>query len=270
MRLKSLTMIAKVVNVYRESGLKGLTQAFFYLIRRAIGKRTLKFSFGDIEVEMSTPPYGLYKSLRYLYDTELPIYNLLLSDLRPADVFWDVGAHLGMYTLPVGKYLRDGRVVAFEPDPVAAKFLKKNVSLNKLRNVFIVEKALCDRNGDGFFDPKLGRISDKSDKGVQVVECTRGETLVNGGKVPSPDVVKIDVEGGELEVVHGLGNLLHKIRVMIIEVHPTKGAKVDDLKKILRKTGFNLYTFGSRKYGAHETFWIRAVRDSEQERVAKL
>jgi len=261
MRSGGATLVKKVVKIYREEGLKELSQAVLYRITRMMGRRTLKFSFGDIEVKLEAPPYGLYKSFRYLYETERSLHGLLLSDLRLTDVFWDVGAHLGMYTLLIGKYLHDGMVVAFEPDPVVARFLKKNIALNNLNNVSVVEKALWNTDDFEFFDPAYGVITNHIEK-AQIVECVRAHTLVTGGKVPAPNVVKIDVEGGEFQVLCGFGELLNNIRILIIEVHPTKGAKVKELKEMLCKAGFNLYSFGSRKFGMHETFWIRASREN--------
>jgi FkbM family methyltransferase len=139
--------------------------------------------------------------------------------VRPGDVVYDVGANVGYYTL-VGSVLAGsrGRVIAFEPLPRNLGLLRRHVALNRLRNVTVFAGAVSDRVGTARFDagaiPEMAHLSDQG--GIEV-ELFQLDALVDGGRVPPPDVMKIDVEGAELDVLRGASRLIdaHRPRMLI-------------------------------------------------------
>jgi FkbM family methyltransferase len=148
----------------------------------------------------------------------------LLVAVRPGDTVWDIGANRGLYTdmfsLHVGQ---NGHVAAFEPSPNNINAL--NTRFADRANVTIYPVALSERsgvatfyaNGDG--DGVTDSLMERSPGAVPCqVEVHRGDEFFERSK---PNVIKIDVEGFELEVVRGLGKVLEssRLRSVLIEVH---------------------------------------------------
>jgi FkbM family methyltransferase len=125
-------------------------------------------------------------------------------------VVFDIGAHAGFYTLLssvlVGPH---GKVFAFEPLPANLKFLHEHLRINKINNVKVIEAAVADCSGTGQFEENLnssmGRISNTGNLKINLV---RLDDMYHNGEIPPPDFIKIDVEGGEIQVLEGAKNLL--------------------------------------------------------------
>jgi FkbM family methyltransferase len=136
-----------------------------------------------------------------------------VEQLRPGDVFIDVGAHIGYFSLLAsGKVGEFGAVVSIEPSPTTFKSLEKNISLNPaLRNVRAVNLAASDKE-------RVVRIyrGPETSTGLTSMNDRRGnvfEAEVNSAPLPRiltssefqrMRIIKIDVEGAEFQVVEGL------------------------------------------------------------------
>jgi FkbM family methyltransferase len=132
-------------------------------------------------------------------------------------VFFDVGAHVGFYSLMASRRVgRAGRVVAFEPNPRNIAYLRRHVTLNAAPNIEIVEAAVSSRSGWVGFeapgDSSMGQVRDDTDPWVPSVslDAWSAEHAV------FPAVVKIDVEGHELPVLQGATELLSHTRPTIV------------------------------------------------------
>jgi FkbM family methyltransferase len=148
----------------------------------------------------------------------------LLGAIRGGDTVWDVGANVGLYTEKfAGLVQPSGHIVAFEPSPTNVQALRARFTdANRLT---ICPVALADRthtatfyaNGtdDGTTDSLVQRAADAV---PYQVEVRRGDEYLQ--KFP-PNVIKIDVEGFELEVLRGLPQVLASpgLRSVMIEVH---------------------------------------------------
>lgn len=158
-----------------------------------------------------------------MYEPE--IWRLLLDQLRPDDIFVDVGANVGLYSIAGARRVPDGRVWAVEADPQNAALLRRHVDLNGVADrVTVIEAAAGDGEGDVAFSA-LGipqsSVEDiwESGRGVQRVPLVRLDQVV-----AETDVMKIDVEGYEGEVLAGSAALLsdseRRPRLILVEVHP--------------------------------------------------
>jgi len=125
--------------------------------------------------------------------------------LRRGMTVWDVGANVGLYTLPSARAVGPmGRVYAFEPMPRNFELLRRHLAMNRLSNVEIYEVAVVDAGrslrmaeGDSpseFHADPAGRW--------QVPAVTLDDWLAASDS-PSPDLVKIDVEGSDDAVLRG-------------------------------------------------------------------
>src|SRR5579884_4218264 len=143
---------------------------------------------------------------------EAPTQRLFAQILGPGGVFFDVGANVGFYTLLAAVLVGEGgRVVAFQPASRNARYLRRHVGLNRLRNVDVFEVAVLDRCGVARFDEERGTATGKiSDSGALTIQTVSIDQLVDEGLVPTPDVIKIDVEGAEMDVLRGAEAVLRE------------------------------------------------------------
>jgi len=158
-------------------------------------------------------------------DYEPGVTRLLCKLLEDKACVFDVGANIGYYTLLMALALRGrGRVHAFEPAPMVYSALKRNASLNHLPNLVLNPGALADRNGTmDLFLPADGAWSNASliehftaqDRRI-AAPAMRFDSYCGREAIDRVDLVKLDVEGAELSVLKGMGELLLKWRPDII------------------------------------------------------
>lgn len=132
----------------------------------------------------------------------------LAHAVRPGAVVFDVGAHAGYYTMLFsGRAGGSGRVVAVEPLPGNLDNLRRHVSANRLRNVSVVAAAAGAEVGrSGFREESTGYMGHLADDGRLAVDVVTLDDLA--GRFGLPQVMKIDVEGGEAAVLAGAARVL--------------------------------------------------------------
>ena len=200
---------------------------------------------------------------------ERRVLRAFLDGLTGSETVWDVGACVGTYACFAASRLRDGRVVAFEPEPTNRRRLEQNLAANAPRDRWDVSPvALSGADGAGrlaseFVEAGGGHhyLTD-SDDGVPV-ERRRGESLVASG-MPAPDVLKIDVQGAELQVLRGMGDALDSVDHLYLEVHSTKaeryGSAAADVEAHLRRVGYALERLGEPANGRPGVYLLHASR----------
>lgn len=161
-----------------------------------------------------TPVAHRIRMLWHKSDYEDRFAELLLASIRPGDCVWDVGANVGYYTELFSKIAR--HVVAFEP--VAANY--RQLQSRQIENVDCLQVALGDRSGeaeivvDGQSSSLAHSVSSAASR--QSVTIVRGDDLE---QLPQPSLVKVDVEGFEMEVIRGMQRTLGSVRALFVEVH---------------------------------------------------
>lgn len=189
--------------------------------------------------------------------TQLPEYYEMLfvqKVFNSEDVFVDVGAGLGDYSLIAASKITKGRIFAFEPDPVAFSYIRENVALNNFWDrIFISAKIVSDKNGyEKFTTNKISELSHistgkpKKESLLEISSITLDKFFnKKGGRIK---IIKIDVEGAELKVLQGAKNLLKKrlIDYLIIEINfrnALYGGSSSQIFAHLRKHKYALYFF---------------------------
>jgi FkbM family methyltransferase len=147
---------------------------------------------------------------------------------RRGDTVYDLGANVGFYSLLASILAgSEGRVFSFEPVPRNLEFLRKHVELNKLTNCSIWDVAVGSCEGTANFDlgPNCaaGHLTAGS-HGALTVRTVTLDGLVSSGKLPPPDVIKCDIEGGEYDALTGAQGILDKYAPTIFLA--THGAEV--------------------------------------------
>ena len=154
--------------------------------------------------------------------------------------FFDVGANVGLYTWEVRKVCPTRKILAFEPDPENIKLLEKTLRGANLQNVEICKYALSNQLAEvSFFQDNLtsatGCVAGKDKPWIeQYLNGSANEIRVKTETLDSilrkdrtPSLIKIDVEGHEVEVLQGARNTIREAKpMMIIESFPPKQSTV--------------------------------------------
>ncbi|OGM13517.1 hypothetical protein A3A76_03675 [Candidatus Woesebacteria bacterium RIFCSPLOWO2_01_FULL_39_23] len=177
----------------------------------------------------------------------------ILSKLKPHDNLYIVGASVGFTSILASSRLLRGGVIAFEPDAIVYKKFLDNIKINKIKNIKTFKYALGERRTR----KKLFYVTDNNMSASMInvrnfnkstyVLVVPMDDLVEKEKLPYPTVVKIDVEGAEMNVLKGMKNVLkskHKPRMMFIEIHKNYLKEFNssevDLVKYLKKMNYEL------------------------------
>lgn len=172
--------------------------------------------------------------------------------IKPGDIVFDIGGDAGYYTLLFAKAAGPtGKVIVFEPIPKAQERILENVKLNGFQNVSLVDLALGSKRGAFVLEKPFedSRINLEKTAPVSaddiLVKVERFDTLVAERTLPLGDLIKIDVEGAEMEVLRGMDEYVAKHHpTFVIELHPTLlpqfGSSVDEVLNWLKQRGYML------------------------------
>jgi FkbM family methyltransferase len=214
----------------------------------------IKIYINDVATLYTNIPDMYERREYFLYDDFVPSKDWVVAD---------VGAYVGIYSLWASKAIgNDGLVISFEPNPLAYYWLKNNVQINKASNIITLPLALGDALGKmqlyvakenieaTSFIPEhitrnpLGRYTISAKFNVPLITLDyfleKAELLINK-RIMNLDLVKIDVEGYELNVLKGAENSLKRgvIKRLVIEVHidhvPTR-----IITQYLKRHGFQI------------------------------
>jgi len=143
---------------------------------------------------------------------------LLLHFLREGDLFLDIGANIGSYSV-LASGVRGATTLAFEPDPASVEGLRRNIATNGLAGLVTVHAlALSDGDGVAAFTRGLdtmNRLADAKAAHVQTVALRRLDAVVGDR---APIMMKLDVEGSEEAVIRGAGRLIERDCLKVIEI----------------------------------------------------
>lgn len=133
------------------------------------------------------------------------------SMLKPGDTALDIGANFGLYTILAAKQVgREGRVLAFEPNPNSLRYLRLNILLNRQSRIEVVPVALSNEEGETEFicvsqgaysALKVGETPGNTS--AITVRQTTLDAIAAAESLYLVDFVKMDVEGAELLVLQG-------------------------------------------------------------------
>ncbi|MEB3280696.1 MAG: FkbM family methyltransferase [Lyngbya sp.] len=211
------------------------------IIKQGVGAG-LKFNSGT-----SNPDYALGVN-------ELPVQQALIDCLKRGDIFYDIGAHVGFFTAIAARQVGNGgKVYAFEPVPQNATFLHRNMGLNHFQNVTVFQKAVSNSSGKGELllaeypgGHTLATAGTPPDlKGAMMVELVCIDDLLAQQILEPPSVVKIDVEGAELEVLQGMAATIQQYHPIILyeidDATPEKLAeKRTPIRAFLQDSGYQI------------------------------
>ncbi|MCC6147333.1 MAG: FkbM family methyltransferase [Anaerolineaceae bacterium] len=161
--------------------------------------------------------------------------------VKENSVVFDIGAHVGYYTLLASVLAGPGgRIFAFEPLPANLVYLKEHLRLNNVENATVLEAAVSDKYGTACFEDSPGRAMGRlSPAGKLQVEMVSLDELIASGELPAPDCIKMDIEGGEAAALSGAMSVLAQYHPIIFLA--THGDAVHrECCLLLRSLGYEL------------------------------
>lgn len=185
-----------------------------------------------------------------------------MSAIGKTDIVFDIGANIGAYCVPIGMARPDAQVHAFEPIDLNGSLIQVSLHLNRLHNVRLVRKCVSDRAGRVEFslaeDSAYSSMVDTGRKAeLQRFTCEAvplDQYCAEQGDI-HPDIVKIDVEGAELKVLHGAERLLadraKRPRLLLIELYDQNlaafGTSIGEVTAWMTGRGYRPYVLVDRR-----------------------
>lgn len=186
--------------------------------------------------------------------------GLFASLAGTGDVVYDLGAHVGWYTLIASRRVgASGAVYAFEPLPQNLTYFHRHLEMNDCDNVTVLPVAAADASGEAPFRRERGRsqgrLAEASSSGT-TVETVRLDRLVESGDLPPPDLVKMDVEGAETAVLRGARSIFRSARpVVLISTHGSE--ERENSLDLLRTYGYDIEPLTASRVEDDDVFLAR-------------
>jgi len=161
----------------------------------------LNLNFDRNKLKIDLERYSDFSTFYEVFVEKL--YTNLISKINKGDIVIDAGANIGLFSIIASILVgKTGKVIAIEPEPENMKILKRNIELNNLDNIIVVDKALFSKSGERikfYRDGATSRISlsDNNEPGNYIeVETITFDDIISNINL-HPKVLKMDIEGAE-------------------------------------------------------------------------
>lgn len=234
---------------YPESPLRFAARSVAFTWREQLaGNGTMAFSACD-GCSFRGPRNNISSFIAAVFDQrDLNIFRFWRRALPAGSVFFDIGANIGLYTVPASRHVgAAGRVVAFEAHPILAGFLRDNAARNRAGNVVIENMAAGDSNGEVmmFFNernPGETHVATPDESGAVVPQVTVDEYCGRYG-IARIDYMKLDVEGYEASVLRGAAGIVRDSPAILLQTeyepaHLSRYGAAEDMADLLSAWGF--------------------------------
>ena len=191
-------------------------------------KHAFKLLFSGVYVRIRSGPlmgkkWSIASGYKFIRgDYEQYKTDAFIEHFKSGSIFFDIGAHIGYYSSMAAVINRgSGHIFAFEPRLMNIKFFRKHIGVNKFQNITLFEAAAGETDGMVRFDDKQGSATGfvTREGNLEVKQLSIGR-MIKDGTLPVPGFIKIDVEGGEKEVLANLSDIISSARpVMLVATH---------------------------------------------------
>lgn len=204
-------------------------------------QRRLPARLGNSPIVVS-PAGGLRYLFRRSEDLDPLLMNFVETFIRPGHTIWDVGANVGLFSVAsAARTGNTGKVFAFEPDSWLVQLLRKTSAIQPASNARIevlpvglahelgfrrfgiAQRSRSTNHLEGYGSTQTGGIAEW----IHIFCITLDWALE---KLPAPDILKIDVEGAELELLENAPNMLSRHRpILHVEVAGEVSQRVSEI-----------------------------------------
>lgn len=195
-----------------------------------------------------------------------------------ADIIFDVGANYGNIIKEYKKYFPGATIYAFEPFPEVFRHLKE--LSDNLENVHAFDRAVTDKSGSRIFyvnehadtnslykSQEIGISSDEmaKNKSSMEVPATSIDDFCAQNNIDRIDILKMDIQGGELDALKGAASLLHKKKIALVYAEAffvpqyQDQPLFQDIMVYLDKMGYQLQDIYNPFYGKGSLVWCDAI-----------
>ncbi len=207
-----------------------ILQSIKYIIARFLLRKQFLVGYShkfNLKMKFKTEDGGgreIFKKGTYEDENSTFLKNNLI--LNPNDVFLDVGANIGWYSLLIDKYFQEVIAYAFEPDPVNIRCFEYNLQANNSKNVNLVKKAVSDKSGTQtmytYKNSNKGRNSllPINNHGEIKIEAIELDQFVKQMNISTVRFMKMDIEGYEYHALSGASQVLQNIELLLMEYAP--------------------------------------------------
>lgn len=197
---------------------------FWFWLRQGL-IRDVEIIDGDLRYRFRCGTLREYSRCVKMFVKEPGTCEWIKNELKPGEIFYDIGANIGVYTILAAKTAGlGGKVFAFEPHSANFTRLLDNIVVNNLQDIVIpCNFALNDESGFFPFNYRTSKVGTSHSQlsSSQTVSLAKQHTeifelkysasidsLITSGKFAGPHHIKIDVDGNELLILRGMKNLL--------------------------------------------------------------
>ena len=171
-----------------------------------------------------------YSNFALSVSTEPNIFDFIKKTLKPGQTYVDIGCYIGFYALHSAKLVgAEGKVIAIDANPENIEIVKKNVEINKISNLAAYNFAITDKDGySDFYLTKLSAANSLQKRELFPtiakikIQTSTLDTLDSLKSIDEIDLLKIDIEGSEVDCLKGARHVLEKTRNIIVECHSTQ------------------------------------------------
>lgn len=217
---KFATLLAYSYALYPYRGYGRLNNA----ISRVVGQQiaTQRVHNFDFSFDLFDPYWNLLLAKNFIYEPEVEAFLRHQLDQKP--IFIDCGANYGFWTLFALGHLDDGDCISIEASPKTFEQLKRNVELND-RHPRLINRAVSSSHDDILSFETSGRNhAGASISGMKKFKNARStdvrttdlRSILSELPANRPFLIKLDVEGAEIDAIKGLGSLVHDLNITIV------------------------------------------------------
>jgi FkbM family methyltransferase len=235
---------------------KGLKHTYHLL--QDLNNKGVKVTRRKDYVEFKNPTTGLLVTLEQnssdsrvyeqilQFDEYKNVLELVSKYKIPIHTMIDAGANVGFTSMYFKSQFNDLRVIALEPSLNVFNKLKRNITINKLTNIVLLQKGLWSKTtrlkADRTFrdgEDWSFRIVEASENELADIETYSISDLIEKYQLDIIDFLKMDIEGGEKAVFEGDVSWLNQVRIIAIEIHDEFDCR-EHIENTLIDKGFEL------------------------------
>jgi FkbM family methyltransferase len=217
------------------------------------------------QLRVPAAEFSLVPSLLNERSWEPHITRYLRLNLKPTDVFMDVGANLGYFTILCAPLVQ--HVIAFEPVSTTHSYCRANIFLNSLTNVDLYQYGLWSEDTIKCIRVDSSRLmaasieKDECTSNIEPITCISIDRIIRRGELTleSLNVVKMDIEGAEVFALKGMEETIVQFRPKILmelnrPVLERFGNTVDDVFEFFRAISYKIEAFKHWEEEDHRPF----------------